>query len=78
MARARAVGDHGEGVPPAPLAAGTWDDPLVRRELLTRWGRGLDPARVLEEYPRPQLVRDSHLSLNGWWEHAITPAGVTP
>jgi Glycosyl hydrolases family 2, TIM barrel domain len=50
----------------------------VRRELLTRWGRGLDPARVLEEYPRPQLVRDSHLSLNGWWEHAITPAGVTP
>ena len=50
----------------------------MRRDLTTRWGRLLDPLAVLPEYPRPQLVRDSHLSLNGWWEHAITPAGVTP
>ena len=42
--------------------------------LLTRWGRSLDPERVLQEYPRPQLVRDSYLNLNGWWDHAITPA----
>lgn len=26
----------------------------------------------LNEYPRPQLVRDSYLSLNGVWEYAIT------
>ena len=44
-------------------------------ELTTRWGRDLDPERVLPEYPRPQLVRDSHLNLNGWWEHAITDEG---
>ena len=25
----------------------------------------------LSEYPRPQLVRDSYLSLNGYWEYAI-------
>jgi glycosyl hydrolase family 2 len=50
----------------------------VRRELLTRWGRDLDPAQVLPEYPRPQLVRDSYLSLNGWWDYAITDAVAPP
>ena len=50
----------------------------MRRELLTRWGRDLDPADVLPEHPRPQLARDSHLSLNGWWDHAFTPAADPP
>jgi glycosyl hydrolase family 2 len=50
----------------------------VRRELLTRWGRDLDPDRVLSEYPRPQLVRDSYLNLNGWWDYALTPASAPP
>jgi hypothetical protein len=50
----------------------------VRRELLTRWGRDLDPERVLPEYPRPQLVRDSYLNLNGWWDYALTPASCPP
>jgi beta-galactosidase/beta-glucuronidase len=43
-------------------------------ELMTRWGRDLDPAHVLQDYPRPQLVRDSYLNLNGTWEHAFTKA----
>jgi hypothetical protein len=50
----------------------------VRRELLTRWGRGLDPDHVLQDYPRPQLVRDSCLILNGWWDYAITAASSGP
>jgi beta-galactosidase/beta-glucuronidase len=50
----------------------------VRRELLTRWGRDLDPDAVLPEHPRPQLARESHLSLNGWWDHAVTPAADPP
>ncbi|HET7386381.1 MAG TPA: glycoside hydrolase family 2 TIM barrel-domain containing protein [Nocardioidaceae bacterium] len=45
--------------------------------MLTRWGRDLDPERVLAEYPRPQLVRASYLNLNGWWDYAITPASGT-
>ncbi len=53
-------------------------DRRVRQELLTRWGRDLDPERVLAEYPRPQLVRDSYLNLNGWWDYAITPASAAP
>ncbi|GGO61361.1 glycoside hydrolase family 2 protein [Nonomuraea cavernae] len=44
----------------------------------TPWGAALDPDAILPEYPRPQLVRDSHLNLNGRWEYAITPAGEEP
>jgi len=47
----------------------------VPDHLLTRWGRALDPERVLPEYPRPQLVRDSYLNLNGRWEIAFRPLG---
>ena len=39
--------------------------------LITKWGRALDTDHVLTEYPRPQLVRDSYLNLNGYWEYAI-------
>ncbi|RYU13870.1 glycoside hydrolase family 2 [Nocardioides iriomotensis] len=45
--------------------------------MLTRWGRDLDAERVLPEHPRPQLVRGTWRSLNGWWEHAVTPADVS-
>ncbi|MFF2493835.1 glycoside hydrolase family 2 protein [Agromyces sp. NPDC058064] len=38
----------------------------------TPWADALDPDAVLPEYPRPQLARDSHLNLNGWWDHAFT------
>jgi hypothetical protein len=46
--------------------------------MLTRWGRALDPEHVLQEYPRPQLVRDSYLNLNGHWDYAITGPGQAP
>ena len=32
----------------------------------------------LSEYPRPQLVRDSYLCLNGYWEYAITKSDAIP
>lgn len=32
----------------------------------------LDPVRVLNEYPRPQMVRDSYMSLNGRWDYCIS------
>ncbi|QNA93905.1 MULTISPECIES: glycoside hydrolase family 2 protein [unclassified Microbacterium] len=35
-------------------------------------------AVPLSEYPRPQLRRDGHTVLNGWWDCAFTPAGVAP
>ena len=46
--------------------------------LLTPWGEALDPDHPLPEYPRPQLVRDSHLNLNGRWQYAITATEDAP
>ncbi len=40
--------------------------------MLTRWGRALDRDHPLPEHPRPQLVRDAWVNLNGVWEHAFT------
>lgn len=40
-------------------------------QLITRWGRQMDDGRILPEYPRPGLVRDSYLNLNGPWEYCI-------
>ncbi len=44
----------------------------------TKWGMSLDPLQVLPEYPRPQLVRDSFMSLNGYWDYCITESPEMP
>ena len=41
-------------------------------QLVTRWGKDLDREHVLKEYPRPGLVRDSYLNLNGEWDYYIS------
>ena len=41
--------------------------------LMTRWGKDVDPANVLPEYPRPQMARDMWLNLNGLWDYAVVP-----
>ena len=45
---------------------------------LTRFGRELSPEDVLPEYPRPQLVRDAWLGLNGVWQFADASEGEAP
>ena len=34
--------------------------------------------KPLQEYPRPQFVRDSYINLNGWWDYAITNNDLKP
>lgn len=46
--------------------------------LLTPWGETFDADCPLPEYPRPQLVRDSYLNLNGLWQYAITSSTDRP
>ncbi len=46
--------------------------------LTTPFGEALDPERILPEYPRPQLRRDSYLNLNGAWDYAITDTDELP
>lgn len=48
------------------------------KQLFTRWGKQLDSGHVLEEYPRPLLVRKSYINLNGYWEYAFTKKYTRP
>ena len=55
-------------------AAGVEKASKQSHQLYTVWGENLDPAHVLEEYPRPQLRRDNYTILNGYWDYAFTEA----
>ena len=39
--------------------------------LCSRWGRELNREQVWQDYPRPDLVRDSYYNLNGEWDCCI-------
>lgn len=45
----------------------------AERKIKTRWAQHVDPATPLAEYPRPQLVRERWLNLNGLWDYAVVP-----
>ena len=40
-------------------------------QLKTKWADMVTANNVLPEYPRPNLVRNSYLNLNGKWEYCI-------
>lgn len=46
--------------------------------LTTAFGEKLNPRKVLSEYPRPQMRRSSFISLNGFWDYAITSSPALP
>jgi hypothetical protein len=46
----------------------------VEGHLMTRWAKDVDPSAPLPEYPRPTMVRDKWMSLNGVWNYRIESA----
>ncbi|HIJ51827.1 MAG TPA: hypothetical protein HPP66_01590 [Planctomycetes bacterium] len=40
--------------------------------LMTRWSKDVSPSNAHPEYPRPQMVREDWVNLNGLWDYAIT------
>ena len=40
--------------------------------IMTQWSEDVSPTNAHQEYPRPQMVREQWLNLNGLWEYAIT------
>src|SRR5947209_4560400 len=46
--------------------------------LLTPWAKDVSPERVWPEYPRPQMVREQWINLNGLWDYAIVPLNRIP
>ena len=49
---------------------------IAVKELKTPWTDQITAANAWQEYPRPQMVRDSYLNLNGLWDYAITDGPV--
>jgi hypothetical protein len=52
------------------LIAADWKP--AKAPLMTTWGETLNPGKVWEEYPRPQMVRPDWQNLNGLWDVAVT------
>ncbi len=46
---------------------------IVEGKITTPWAAKVNPANPLPEYPRPQMVRENWMSLNGLWEYALQP-----
>ncbi len=59
----------------APVASLSAPPQVPEAPLMTRWAAEVSADNVHAEYPRPQLVRDDWLNLNGHWEYAIRPRG---
>ncbi len=51
---------------------------MATQDLYTIWGENLDKEKILQEYPRPQLMRDSYLNLNGEWDYCINNEKTIP
>ena len=46
--------------------------------LMTEWGEKVTPENAWRGYPRPQLVRENWVNLNGEWDYAVTSVTNTP
>lgn len=53
-------------------AAEKWK-PAAWKYGMTRWAAEVSPGNALPEYPRPQMVRDRWMNLNGLWDYAVAP-----
>jgi hypothetical protein len=54
----------------------TWK--IAENPILTKWAADVNPLKPWLLYPRPDLVRNSWMSLNGLWDYAITLKGIKP
>ena len=46
--------------------------------ILTKWTSDVDPLKPWMQYPRPDMIRNAWLNLNGLWNYAITRKETKP
>lgn len=51
---------------------------IADNPLITEWSDDVDPSIPWPEYPRPDMVRDTWLNMNGLWDYAITQKDQEP
>ena len=44
---------------------------LQTDRISSKWAKQVNPESVLKEYPRPQMVREDWMNLNGLWDFAV-------
>ena len=50
---------------------GSWQ--IVGGKITSPWADSVNPAKVLPDYPRPQMKRTEWQNLNGLWQYAVLP-----
>ena len=51
---------------------------IVPGRITTTWADKVTPTSALPEYPRPQMVREPWINLNGLWSYAIVSGNSKP
>jgi len=51
---------------------------MKKQTLKTRWTGQINEKNVWKEYPRPTLVRESYINLNGYWDYAFRKQAKIP
>ncbi|MCX6255493.1 MAG: beta-galactosidase [Bacteroidia bacterium] len=51
---------------------------LSENPIITKWASDVDPLKPWRQYPRPDMVRNAWINLNGLWDYAITPRDTKP
>ncbi|HUX59391.1 MAG TPA: FN3 associated domain-containing protein [Bacteroidales bacterium] len=51
---------------------------LAENPILTKWASDVDPLKPWLQYPRPDMVRNAWINLNGLWDYAITSKDSKP
>jgi hypothetical protein len=44
--------------------------------LMTRWAAEVEPGKTWTGYPRPQMMRNNWVNLNGLWDYAVTDSAA--
>src|SRR5262245_38110156 len=59
-----------------PVLSVDW--PTTKAPVMTRWAKDVSPEKVHPEYPRPQMVREKWVNLNGLWDYKVASNDVAP